>query len=308
YGESRSSSPGDDRENFATYSRDSLSGLDYADQRYYAPSLGRFLTPDPYLASSGGIQNPSRPSSWNKYPYVEGDPVNFMDRPGLFSQGAEQEDQGICQFMPEHHTCNPLPLNRINMPQLPYTRPPSQEEMLKARTITTGKYKDKAVGAVQGLSQNCKSLFSSIDPNPHPTEPAYSLLNRIDVAAMTSFFYEMGGIESNLSFSSATGYSINPDVAVRNLFVAGSEATTLEYAPSNGSRAPINHILIGTSFSQLDSSMQAAILVHELLHVALRTSDHSTILNLFGLSPAQKDILAAFGDPLTAFLHRGCNK
>ncbi|MFN7542173.1 MAG: RHS repeat-associated core domain-containing protein, partial [Acidobacteriota bacterium] len=68
YGESRSSSPGDDRENFATYSRDSLSGLDYADQRYYAPSLGRFLTPDPYLASSGGIQNPSRPSSWNKYP------------------------------------------------------------------------------------------------------------------------------------------------------------------------------------------------------------------------------------------------
>ncbi|MFN9298486.1 MAG: RHS repeat-associated core domain-containing protein, partial [Acidobacteriota bacterium] len=82
-GESRSSSPGDDRENFATYSRDSLSGLDYADQRYYAPSLGRFLTPDPYAGSfKAGM-----PTSAHRYSYASGDPANGFDPSGLDTEG-----------------------------------------------------------------------------------------------------------------------------------------------------------------------------------------------------------------------------
>jgi RHS repeat-associated protein len=66
---------------FATYYRD-IDGLDYAGQRYYASAMGRFLTPD-----RGGIRaaSPSRPSSWNRYAYVEGDPVNSTDRHGLFT-------------------------------------------------------------------------------------------------------------------------------------------------------------------------------------------------------------------------------
>jgi RHS repeat-associated protein len=63
---------------FATYNRDSYSGIDYADQRYYASTYGRFLTADPYVASGG----PSDPGSWNRYSYVQGDPVNFNDRTG----------------------------------------------------------------------------------------------------------------------------------------------------------------------------------------------------------------------------------
>jgi hypothetical protein len=34
-----------------TYNRDSFTGLDYADQRFYASSYGRFNSPDPYRAS-----------------------------------------------------------------------------------------------------------------------------------------------------------------------------------------------------------------------------------------------------------------
>jgi RHS repeat-associated protein len=66
---------------FATYWRDGDTGLDYADQRYYVPGQGRFLTADPYTAS-GGTTNPS---SWNRYAYVEGDPINFNDPQGLFA-------------------------------------------------------------------------------------------------------------------------------------------------------------------------------------------------------------------------------
>jgi RHS repeat-associated protein len=64
---------------FATYWRETPV-LDYANQRWYTVGWGRFTTPDPYMAS-GGVGSPS---SWNRYTYVEGDPVNFNDPTGLF--------------------------------------------------------------------------------------------------------------------------------------------------------------------------------------------------------------------------------
>jgi RHS repeat-associated protein len=49
-----------------------------ADQRYYAVGTGRFNSPDP----STGV-NAGDPGSWNRYAYVQGDPVNFNDSEGL---------------------------------------------------------------------------------------------------------------------------------------------------------------------------------------------------------------------------------
>ena len=52
YGEDRynpnPANPANDREESATYTRDSATGLDYANQRYYSAGLGRFRSPDPY--------------------------------------------------------------------------------------------------------------------------------------------------------------------------------------------------------------------------------------------------------------------
>ena len=67
-----------DRTKFATYHRDE-DGWDYADQRYYSPGTGTFLTADPYIASGGA----GEPGSWNRYAYVGGDPVNKFDPEGL---------------------------------------------------------------------------------------------------------------------------------------------------------------------------------------------------------------------------------
>ena len=82
-------STSNDRTKFATYTRDSYTGLDYADQRFYASTYGRFSTPDPYKASGG----PNDPGSWNRYSYVDGDPVNRLDPRGLlYNFGCEDED------------------------------------------------------------------------------------------------------------------------------------------------------------------------------------------------------------------------
>jgi RHS repeat-associated protein len=50
-----------DRDKFATYHRDGTTGLDYAQNRYYASTLGRFISPDPYKASVGGKQSKHGP-------------------------------------------------------------------------------------------------------------------------------------------------------------------------------------------------------------------------------------------------------
>ena len=64
---------------FATYTRDTFTNLDYAINRYYSATTGRFLSPDPYQPSGG----PANPGSWNRYSYVQGDPVNWNDPSGL---------------------------------------------------------------------------------------------------------------------------------------------------------------------------------------------------------------------------------
>src|ERR1035441_8209944 len=46
-----------DREKYATYTRDSATGLDYAMNRYYSSQWGRFLSPDPYRRSMD-LSNP----------------------------------------------------------------------------------------------------------------------------------------------------------------------------------------------------------------------------------------------------------
>jgi RHS repeat-associated protein len=82
YGEDRGTAIANDQVKFATYTRDSATALDYADQRYYSNQFGRFMSPDPYKASTSG-SNPKNPQSWNRYAYVTGDPINFNDPLGL---------------------------------------------------------------------------------------------------------------------------------------------------------------------------------------------------------------------------------
>ena len=78
YGEEITSTA-NDHVKFGTYERDSYTGLDYADQRFYASTYGRFSTADPYR----GSMNTSDPGSLNRYAYAWGDPINSNDPSGL---------------------------------------------------------------------------------------------------------------------------------------------------------------------------------------------------------------------------------
>jgi RHS repeat-associated protein len=79
YGVEYIASQNNDTEKYATYTRDNLTGLDYAMNRYYSSIWGRFLTPDPSTASID-MENPL---SWNRYMYALGDPIAGNDPTGL---------------------------------------------------------------------------------------------------------------------------------------------------------------------------------------------------------------------------------
>ncbi len=76
---------GNDVVKFATYTRDGSTGLDYADQRFYTSQFGRFMSADPSSRNVNGVN----PQSWNRYNYVNGDPVNKQDPNGLCSVAIE---------------------------------------------------------------------------------------------------------------------------------------------------------------------------------------------------------------------------
>jgi RHS repeat-associated protein len=72
-----------ERMKFTGHERDTLGtcsqtdDLDYMHARFYNPTVGRFLSPDPLRG------NPAQPLSWNLYAYVLNNPLNFFDPLGL---------------------------------------------------------------------------------------------------------------------------------------------------------------------------------------------------------------------------------
>ncbi len=89
WGEAKGSTNPQDTWSYATYWRDSATGLDYANNRYYSNAYGSFMTPDPTWRSA----NLKNPQSWNRYAYVTGDPVNSNDPTGLDGFNG---DGGVC--------------------------------------------------------------------------------------------------------------------------------------------------------------------------------------------------------------------
>jgi RHS repeat-associated protein len=72
-----------EKHHFTNYESDPETGVDYAVNRFYAVSVGRFMSADPYKQSGYLVD----PQSWNRYSYAGGDPTNTVDPVGLDGQG-----------------------------------------------------------------------------------------------------------------------------------------------------------------------------------------------------------------------------
>jgi len=67
-----------DLKGFTGHIRDSATGLNYMQARYYDPVMGRFLSIDPK-----GFEDTGTPAMFGRYTYVGNDPVNKTDPTGM---------------------------------------------------------------------------------------------------------------------------------------------------------------------------------------------------------------------------------
>jgi RHS repeat-associated protein len=68
------------RQQFTGHERDSETGLDFMQARYYANVQGRFISPDP-VGHAWADEND--PQSWNLYSYTRNNPLAYTDPEGL---------------------------------------------------------------------------------------------------------------------------------------------------------------------------------------------------------------------------------
>lgn len=129
---------GDDEQHFTGKERDSESGLDYFGARYYASSMGRFMSPDPHnpirirqgsiagglpaqAANSSFLNFVENPQNWNKYAYVRNNPLGFTDPTGGFPASSD----GHHLLVERGNIANPLGKDFANAIKTGGPNPPS---------------------------------------------------------------------------------------------------------------------------------------------------------------------------------------
>jgi RHS repeat-associated protein len=71
--------------------RDTESGNDYFGARYYASTMGRFMSPDPGWSLAVDLSNPQ---SWNLYSYALNNPLRYIDPTGMILCDYGSSDNG----------------------------------------------------------------------------------------------------------------------------------------------------------------------------------------------------------------------
>jgi RHS repeat-associated protein len=77
-------------EKFTGQPRDNETGLDFFEARYMSAPLGRFMSPDPLMASASVYD----PQSWNRYVYARNNPLRYNDPLGLYASPAYDCEDG----------------------------------------------------------------------------------------------------------------------------------------------------------------------------------------------------------------------
>ena len=172
YGEEKSPATGANPK-FATYDRDP-SGLDYAQNRYYSSTWGRFVTADPYQASGGA----ANPGSWNRYAYAGNDPAGAADPTGLDTYVVFDKapvptlPPNFCTFWPSHAVCtalfgrpgssNPDYPNDATQPQKEYA---DMNDMRTLAQAYASAVKNGAMSDCMALSYFADAAAVAVDPS-----------------------------------------------------------------------------------------------------------------------------------------------
>jgi RHS repeat-associated protein len=271
YGEERTSTT-DGREKFGTYFRDPSAngGLDYADQRYYSNANGRFLTADPYAATTSSPTDSSTPGSWNRYAYVQGDPVNYGDPEGMIAMAVGfglhplylPVDPAPSPEPPPLPIPNPTP-NPVPFPGPEPLDPPGRQVDSSTNSNARGLLATRLKGF---QSSNCWNILSHEGVKVQNIVTNYSNEN----------FYDVEGGSAYADLTLAQIGIAGSGNSTLNEILNGADAKTVGTLGSVSSSA----VLLGAQYfySGNTDAIRMNSLLHEMLH-ALGGFTDTQILN-----------------------------
>ena len=134
---------------FTSKERDSETGLDWFEARYFSGSQGRFTSPDQPFAD----QDSSNPQSWNLYSYGRNNPLRYNDPTGRCSQAAGgYTDEGKSLFPGPcaNGTIGETPKNNPNSTTVNDFEPPSPLLLAVAQGAQRAERPVNFIGALTG--------------------------------------------------------------------------------------------------------------------------------------------------------------
>ncbi|WP_055105779.1 RHS repeat-associated core domain-containing protein [Paenibacillus ihumii] len=156
---------GDTRQPFQYNGRDGVmtdpNGLYYMRARYYHPVLKRFLNRD---VIRGDLQDGQ---TFNRYAYVNGDPVRYIDPLGLMKQQCSGGGKGEGPFVPDDYWKRDAPKNSTPGDKITHNKYNERTGELEKSTVIYDSY-----GRQQYRVDNTNHGYSD-HSNPHLHETKY---------------------------------------------------------------------------------------------------------------------------------------
>ena len=252
YGEDRSGALGNDAVRFATYTRDSMTGLDYASQRYHLPGMGRFAGVDPF----GGSARGGDPGSWNRFSYASNDPIDLVDPTGEF--GLAIQIPAILYFTPAQLCayspaggCYCASINAANAAIGTGAGPSAAILRLAVSAATLSRLRSQAgIVAKMTFSDACnKAFYSIIDSHSDgPTKDAF-------YSAAGAVVFKDGTATSDSIYGAS----------VMDIFATHPDTYALAPIPAAAGTSPVVYWRPGYEQGKSEAELQGAIM-HELLH------------------------------------------
>ncbi len=164
--------------------RDTGSGLDYFGARYYASSMGRWLSPDPINLTNARLMNPA--NTLNKYAYGANNPLKYVDQDGKditifyippsnpFNPldtghvlvGAVNQDTGASAVMNFYPNVTPPSLVMFNVPVPGQFESADDALVASSLTIrTTPEEANTVIAAIKQLESGAAPNFQTLSNN-----------------------------------------------------------------------------------------------------------------------------------------------
>jgi RHS repeat-associated protein len=299
-----------DKHHFTSYESDTESALDYALNRFYSVSVGRFMSADPYKQSGYLVD----PQSWNRYSYARNKPIDRTDTTGLhdgnWSDGKGNGGPWDCTNC-GGNDISPDTTNDVAGTGVGGNKHGSLGDSQNPPTIPPIFFDAARLGQLQQLRASFKSFIDTMS-----SDCKTALANALDalkskISTVNFFDLDYHGLGSQTA-SNWVGNSLPaPNTPLPNetltawfgRVAAGEDAVTVF-----GSKVPFSGGIFYHG-SQVNFGNDMYLLLHEMLHYVYQTNDAGLAVTL-GVAPkpaANGKPAETAADAVSRYINSGCD-